>query len=325
MTENPTPKQPWTVERIPDQSGRVAVVTGANSGLGLATARALARRGGRVILAVRDEERGRRAVADITAGQPGAELEVRRLDLADLDSVRAFSDALHADRPRLDLLVNNAGVMAPPRSSGAQGHELQFAANHLGHFALTGLLLDLLERGQDPRVTTVTSVNHRKARLDFGNLNGERGYKPMVFYDRSKLANAVFGHELHRRLAASGSPVRSVLAHPGYTATNLQTSAPTGLVKLLFGRVLLPLAQRPDAGALPQLYAATAPGVRGGELIGPDGRGELRGGPTRVPLAPVATDAETGRRLWEASEELTDVRFPFPGTGLRPEARGRER
>ncbi|MEU0376577.1 oxidoreductase [Streptomyces cyaneofuscatus] len=312
MTENPTPKQPWTVERIPDQRGRVAVVTGANSGLGLATARALARRGGRVILAVRDEEKGRRAVADITAGQPGAELEVRRLDLADLDSVRAFSDALHADRPRLDLLVNNAGVMAPPRSSGAPGHELQFAANHLGHFALTGLLLDLLERGQDPRVTTVTSVNHRKARLDFGNLNGERGYKPMVFYDRSKLANAVFGHELHRRLAASGSPVRSVLAHPGYTATNLQTSAPTGLVKLLFGRVLLPLAQRPDAGALPQLYAATAPGVRGGELIGPDGRGELRGGPTRVPLAPVATDAETGRRLWEASEELTDVRFPFP-------------
>lgn len=312
MTENPTPKQPWTVERIPDQSGRVAVVTGANSGLGLATARALARRGGRVILAVRDEGRGRRAVADITAGQPGAELEVRRLDLADLDSVRAFSDALHADRPRLDLLVNNAGVMAPPRSSGAQGHELQFAANHLGHFALTGLLLDLLERGQDPRVTTVTSVNHRKARLDFGNLNGERGYKPMVFYNRSKLANAVFGHELHRRLAASGSPVRSVLAHPGYTATNLQTSAPTGLVKLLFGRVLLPLAQRPDVGALPQLYAATAPGVRGGELIGPDGRGELRGGPTRVPLAPMATDAETGRRLWEASEALTDVRFPFP-------------
>ncbi|MFJ7326002.1 oxidoreductase [Streptomyces cyaneofuscatus] len=312
MTENPAPKQSWTVERIPDQTGRVAVVTGANSGLGLATARALARRGGHVILAVRDKEKGRRAVADIAAGQPGAKLEVRRLDLADLDSVRAFSDTLHADRPRLDLLVNNAGVMAPPRSSGAQGYELQFAANHLGHFALTGLLLDLLEQGQDPRVTTVTSVNHRKARLDFDNLNGERGYKPMVFYDRSKLANAVFGHELHRRLTAAGSPVRSVLAHPGYTATNLQTSAPTGLVKLLFGRVLLPLAQRPEAGVLPQLYAATAPGVRGGELIGPDGRGELRGGPTRVPLASAATDAETGRRLWEVSEALTDVRFPFP-------------
>lgn len=312
MTQNATPQQRWTVEQIPDRSGLVSVVTGANSGLGLATARALARRGGRVILGVRDEKKGRRAVAEITADEPGAELEVRRLDLADLDSVRAFSDALHADRSRLDLLVNNAGVMAPPRSASAQGHELQFASNHLGHFALTGLLLGLLAEGRNPRVVTVTSVNHRKAQLDFDNLNGERAYRPMVFYDRSKLANAVFGHELHRRLAASGSPVRSMLAHPGYTATHLQTSAPTGLVKLLFGRVLRPLAQHPDAGALPQLYAATGPDVRGGELIGPDGRGELRGCPTRVPLARAATDAETGRRLWEVSERLTGVRFPFP-------------
>ncbi|XMN07294.1 oxidoreductase [Streptomyces griseobrunneus] len=312
MTQNATPKQRRTVEQIPDRSGLVSVVTGASSGLGLATARALARRGGRVILAVRDEERGRRAVAEITAAEPGADLEVRRLDLADLDSVRAFSDALHADRSRLDLLVDNAGVMAPPRSAGAQGHELQFASNHLGHFALTGLLLDLPAEGRDPRVVTVTSVNHRKAHLDFDGLNGERAYKPMVFHDRSKLANTVFGHELHRRLAASGSPVHSVLAHPGHTATNLQTIAPTGLVKLLFGRVLLPLAQRPDAGALPQLYAATGPDVRGGELIGPDGRGKLRGGPARVALAPAATDAETGRRLWEVSERLTGVRFSFP-------------
>lgn len=135
----------------------------------------------------------------------------------------------------------------------------------------------------------------------------------MAFYDRSKLANAVFGHEPHRRPAASGSPVRSLLAHPGYTATNLRTSGPTGLVKLLFGRVLRPLAQRPGAGALPQLYAATAPDARGGEFIGPDGPGELRGGPTRVPLAPAAVDAPTGRRLWEVSERLTEVRFPFPG------------
>ncbi|WP_411079827.1 oxidoreductase [Streptomyces sp. cmx-18-6] len=318
-TAGTTPKQRWTAERIPDQAGRVSVVTGANSGLGLATARALARRGGHVILAVRDEEKGRRAVEDITAGrrdarQPDARLEVRRLDLADLDSVREFADALHADHSRLDVLVNNAGVMAPPRSTSAQGHESQFACNHLGHFALTGLLLDLLAEGRDPRVVTVTSVNHRRAHLDFDDLHGERGYRPMVSYDRSKLANAVFGYELHRRLAASGSPVRSVLAHPGYTATNLQTSGPTGLVKLLFGRVLLPLAQRPDAGALPQLYAATDPGARSGELIGPDGRGELRGGPTPVALAPAATDAETGRRLWEVSEELTDVRFSFPAS-----------
>ncbi|KQX36772.1 short-chain dehydrogenase [Streptomyces sp. Root63] len=303
-------KPRWTAEQIPDQTGRVSVVTGANSGLGLATARALARRGGHVILAVRDEEKGRRAAAGITADRPGAPLEVRRLDLADLDSVRAFSDALHTDHARLDTLVNNAGVMAPPRSASAQGHELQFACNHLGHFALTGLLLDLLAGGRDPRVVTVTSVNHRKARLHFDDLNGERDYGPMAFYDRSKLANAVFGHELHRRLTASGSPVRSLLAHPGYTATGLQTSGPTGLVKLLFGRVLRPLAQHPGAGALPQLYAATAPDARGGEFIGPDGPGELRGGPTRVLLAPAAVDAPTGRRLWEVSERLTDVRFP---------------
>ncbi|MGW6719597.1 oxidoreductase [Streptomyces sp. NPDC054995] len=314
MTLDATQKQHWTAEQIPDQTGRVSVVTGANSGLGLATARALAHRGGHVILAVRDEEKGRRAAADITGGRQGALVEVRRLDLADLDSVRAFSEGLHAERSWLDVLVNNAGVMAPPRSTSAQGHELQFACNHLGHFALTGLLLDLLAKGLDPRVVTVTSVNHRKAQLDFDDLNGEHAYRPMTFYDRSKLANAAFGHELHRRLAASGSPVRSVLAHPGYTATHLQTSGPTGLVKVLFGTVLRPLAQRPDAGALPQLYAATAPGVRGGELIGPDGRGELRGGPTRVPLAATATDAGTGRRLWEVSEQLTDVRFAFPAS-----------
>lgn len=310
-----TRKQGWTAERIPDQTGRVAVVTGANSGLGLATARALAHRGAHVILAVRDEEKGRRAAAGITAGHAGASVEVRRLDLADLDSVRAFSASLHADRPRLDVLVNNAGLMAPPRSTSAQGHELQFACNHLGHFALTGLLLDLLAGGRDPRVVTVTSVNHRKAHLDFDDLNGERAYRPMTFYDRSKLANAVFGHELHRRLTASGSPVRSLLAHPGYTATHLQTSSPTGLVKLVFGTVLRPLAQRPEAGALPQLYAATAPEARSGDLIGPDGRGELRGAPTRVELGPSATDTATGRRLWEVSEGSTGVRFRFPGAG----------
>ncbi|MFF8469050.1 oxidoreductase [Streptomyces griseus] len=311
---NPAPQQRWTAERIADQTGRVSVVTGANSGLGLATARALAHRAGHVVLAVRDEGKGGRAAADITAGRPGASVEVRRLDLADLDSVRAFAEDLHARHPRLDVLVNNAGVMAPPRSTSAQGHELQFACNHLGHFALTGLLLDLLAEGRDPRVVTVTSVNHRRAHLDFDDLNGERAYRPMTVYDRSKLANAVFGHELHRRLTAAGSPVRSLLAHPGYTATRLQTSGPTGLVRVLFGSVLRPLAQRPDAGALPQLFAATAPGVRGGELIGPDGLGELRGAPTRVPLAAAVTDAGTGQRLWEVSERLTDVRFPFPAS-----------
>ncbi|MFF2060445.1 oxidoreductase [Streptomyces sp. NPDC058200] len=306
-----TQQQRWTAEQIPDQTKRVFVVTGANSGLGLATTRALVRRGGHVILAVRDEEKGRRAVAEIAAEQPGARLEVRHIDLADIDSVRAFAHQLRADHPRLDVLVNNAGVMAPPRSLSAQGHELQFASNHLGHFALTGLLLDLLADGNDPRVVTVSSTNHRQGRLFFDDLAGEHTYSPMAFYNQSKFANAVFGQELHRRLTEVGSPVRSLLAHPGYAATNLQTSAPVGMVKLLFGRILTPFAQSPDQGALPQLYAATDPDVEGGQFIGPDGLGELRGGPTRVQLSPAAADAETGRRLWELSEQLTDVRFAF--------------
>ncbi|MEV2272701.1 oxidoreductase [Nonomuraea africana] len=306
-------QQRWTAEQIPDQTKRVFVVTGANSGLGLATTRALARRGGHVILAVRDEGKGRRAVDEITAEQPGASLEVRHLDLADLDSVRAFAKQVHTDHPRLDVLVNNAGVMAPPRSLSAQGHELQFACNHLGHFALTGLLLDLLAAGRDPRVVTVSSINHRKGRIRFDDLAGERGYSAMGCYDQSKFANAVFGWELHRRLTEAGSPVRSVLAHPGYTATNLQTSAPIGLWRVVFGRIGNPLfAQTPAQGALSQLYAATDPGVEGGQFIGPDGLAELRGGPTRVRLSPEAADAETGRRLWEVSEQLTDVRFVIP-------------
>jgi len=304
-------QQRWTAERIPDQSKRVVLVTGANSGLGLATTRALARKGAQVILAVRDENKGRRAVAEITAEYPAAQLEVRQLDLADLESVRAFSERLHADRAHLDVLINNAGLMAPPRTLSPQGHEVQFAANHLGHFALTGLLLDLLEAGDNPRVVTVSSPNHRQGTIFFDDLSGERKYSPMGYYNQSKLANAVFGWELHKRLTAAGSPVRSVLAHPGYTSTNLQTSSPVGMVKFLFGRLLLPLAQSPDQGALSQLYAATAPNVEGGQFIGPDGMAELRGAPKQVALAERASDAETCRRLWELSEELSDVRFAF--------------
>ncbi len=305
-------RRQWTMDEMPDQTGRVFLVTGAGSGLGLATTRALADRGGHVILALRDEAKGRRAVAAITAEQPGASLEVRRLDLADLDSVRAFADGLRADRTRLDVLVNNAGVMAPPRSLSAQGHELQFAVNHLGHFALTGLLLDLLAAGRDPRVVTVSSVNHRQGRLFFDDLHGERRYRPMAYYNQSKLANAVFGRELHLRLTEAGSPVRSVLAHPGYTATNLQLNGPIGLWRVLLGRIGNPLfAQRPADGARSQLRAATDPGVLGGEFIGPGGPAELRGVPRRVELSPGAADAAVGRRLWEVSARLTGVRFAF--------------
>ncbi|MFF9503781.1 oxidoreductase [Streptomyces sp. NPDC014656] len=307
-----TRMQQWTADVIPDLTGRVHVVTGATGGLGLATTRALARRGGRVVLAVRDEARGHRAVAGLTAeGIAPDLLTVRRIDLADLDSVRAFAGGLRADHPRLDVLVNNAGVMGPPRTLSAQGHELQFAANHLGHFALTGLLLDRLPAGG--RVVTVSSLVHRRGDLrldDPAALTGERGYAPMAFYNRSKLANAVFGHELHRRLSAAGSPVRSVLAHPGYTATALQTRDVTGLARFFYGRIGNPLlAQRPERGALPQLYAATAPEAAGGDFIGPDGLGELRGSPTRVKPSAAAADPEAGRRLWDLSEELTGVRY----------------
>ncbi|KOG13667.1 MULTISPECIES: oxidoreductase [Streptomyces] len=307
-----TKKQRWTADLIPDQTGRVFVVTGANSGLGLATTRALAGRGAHVVLAVRDEEKGRAAAAGLAADgvEPGL-LDVRRLDLADLDSVRAFADRMRAEHPRLDVLVNNAGVMAPPRTLSPQGHELQFAVNHLGHFALTGLLLDLLAAGRDPRVVTVSSINHRQGSLRFDDLAGERGYAPMAFYNQSKFANAVFGRELHRRLVATRSPVRAVLAHPGYTATNLQTKDTGGLARLVLGYVGNPLlAQRPERGALPQLYAATAPDVTGGDFVGPDGPAELRGTPTRVRLSAPAADPATGRRLWELSEDLTEVRYP---------------
>lgn len=305
-------RQRWTADLIPDLTGRVFVVTGANSGLGLATTRELARHGGHVVLAVRDEDKGLAAAESVAAAHPGALLDVRRLDLADLDSVRDFAGKLRAEHPRLDVLVNNAGVMAPPRTLSAQGHELQFAAHHLGHFALTGLLLDRLAAGRDPRVVTVGSLEHRRGRIDFDDLHGERRYSPMGAYRQAKLANTVFGHVLQERLAAAGSPVRSLLAHPGYTATNLQKDTPVALVRLLFGRVLGPLLAQPAAaGALPQLYAATAPEAEGGALYGPDGPGELRGAPKRVGFAPAATDPETGRRLWELSERLTGVRYPF--------------
>ncbi|WP_338693560.1 oxidoreductase [Streptomyces sp. Q6] len=300
-------EQRWSADQMSDQSQRVFVVTGASSGLGLASVRALVARGAHVVLAVRDPEKGRAAVA----GLPDGQVEVRRLDLADLTSVRAFAAGLRADHPRVDVLMNNAGILAPPRTLSPQGHESQFATNHLGHFALTGLLLDALD-GPDPRVVTVSSLNHRRGRIDFDDLTGERGYAPARFYNRSKLANTLFGLELHRRLAAAGSPVRSVLAHPGYSATRLQTNGATGLQRLLFGCLARPLAQSAARGALPQLYAATEPGVRGGEFIGPDGRGELKGAPTRVEPAPRALDTEVARRLWDVSQELTGVRFPLP-------------
>ena len=279
------------------------MVTGANSGLGRATATELARHGARVVLAVRDTAAGERAADGIRADCPGAALEVRRLDLASLASVRAFADAFLADHARCDLLVNNAGlVVLGPGGRTADGFELHFGTNHLGHFALTGLLLPVLAG----RVVSLSSVTHKGKRLD---LDGP--HRPSVAYGISKLATTVFGLELDRRLRAAGSPVSSVVAHPGVTDTNLTPRAVAGRGWLVrqAGR-LNPLLTQPLArGVLPQLYAATAPGVRGGQFFGPAGWREWRGPVTEVEPSDEARDPAVGRRLWTVSEKLTGVRF----------------
>jgi NAD(P)-dependent dehydrogenase (short-subunit alcohol dehydrogenase family) len=307
-----TTQQRWTAASIPDQSGRTALVTGANSGLGFETAKALAAHGARVIMAVRNESKGQAAVAAIRAGQPAADLDLRRLDLADLDSVRSFVDGLRGDGVAVDLLINNAGVMMPPRSLSPQGNESQFAANHLGHFALTGLLLDLLPAYADARVVTVSSSLHRRGHIHFDDLTGARSYSPTAFYAQSKYANVLFGLELDRRLRSAGRDIKSLLAHPGYSATNLQSSGPTGLLNV-FMRMGNPiLAQPADRGALNQLYAATEPTAHSGQFIGPDGPFEGRGYPKVVQPIDSAKDPELARRLWTVSEELTGVDFHLP-------------
>jgi NAD(P)-dependent dehydrogenase (short-subunit alcohol dehydrogenase family) len=297
----------WTADRIADQSGRTFIVTGANSGLGFETTRQLAAHGGRVVLAARSETKGLDAVARIKAAQPDAAVEFRALDLADLDSVRDFAAAMLADGIAVDVLINNAGVMFPPRRLTPQGFESQFATNHLGHFALTGLLFDTIRHGQDPRVVTVSSGEHKGGSIHFDDLTGERSYSPRAFYQQSKLANVLFGRELDRRVRAAGIGVRSVLAHPGYAATNLQSSGPTGLGRQLMKVTNRFFAQSAEMGALPELYAAVDPAAESGRYYGPGGFMELRGYPAEVEPAPAAKNEETARRLWEVSEQLTGV------------------
>jgi NAD(P)-dependent dehydrogenase (short-subunit alcohol dehydrogenase family) len=302
----------WTADQIPDQTGRTAVVTGANSGLGLITARELARHGAEVVLACRNTDKGEAAAREIEAAVPQAKLEVSKLDLASLDSVQEFADRVASAHQGLDLLINNAGIMATPRRETADGFELQFGTNHLGHFALTGLLIGRMEDREGARVVTLSSPAHRTGRIAFDNLEGRHRYFRWRAYGQSKLANLLFMFELDRRLRAAGLPIKSVGAHPGYSATNLQSTGPPGfdrLVMVVSNRVL---AQSAEMGALPTLYAATDPSVKGGDYIGPDGFAEQRGYPKRVGTAAAARDEETARRLWEVSEELTGVRFKLP-------------
>ncbi|WP_221353484.1 oxidoreductase [Streptomyces beigongshangae] len=303
----------WTERDIPGQHGRVAVVTGANSGLGLVTATELARSGAEVVMAVRDTAAGERAVADIRRAVPGAQIEARLLDLASLHSVRAFAKGVTDDFPAVDLLVNNAGVLhLGPRRTTEDGFEAHFGVNMLGHFALTGLLLAALGRADGARVVSISSTAHRGARLDFDDLMSRNDFKPRRAYARSKLACTVYGFELHRRLERAGSPVVSVVAHPGICRTNLsprafkEYGALTRAVDRMTQRAFRPVQE----GARAQLHAATAPGVHGGRLYGPSGFREIRGPVAMTEPDPQATDPVCGEKLWAAAEELTGVGHP---------------
>jgi NAD(P)-dependent dehydrogenase (short-subunit alcohol dehydrogenase family) len=300
----------WTAERIPDQSGRLALVTGANSGIGLEAAKQLARHGAEVVIAVRNAAKGEAALREIRAFAPGATVSQSALDLADLDAVRAFAERFRAEHERLDLLINNAGVMAPPERVAAGPFELQFATNHLGHFALTGLLLDRVEPTAG-RVVTVSSGAHRIGRIAFDDLQSERSYGRWRAYGQSKLANLLFTFELDRRLRAAGSRIRATAAHPGYASTRLQTAVARGAERAVMPFVNRLLAQSAADGALPTLYAAVAD-VPGGSFAGPSGFGEQRGKPKLVKARATAHDEQVAARLWAISEHLTDVTYDLP-------------
>jgi NAD(P)-dependent dehydrogenase (short-subunit alcohol dehydrogenase family) len=298
----------WTTADIPDQAGRVAVITGANTGLGYETAAALADHGAHVVLAVRNLDKGKNAAARITAQSPGADVAVHELDLTSLESIRAAAEQLRSEHDRIDVLINNAGVMWTPRSTTKDGFELQFGTNHLGHFAFTGLLVDRLLPVAGSRVVTVSSIGHRiRADIHFDDLQWERRYNRVAAYGQAKLANLMFTYELQRRLAPHGTTI-AVAAHPGGSRTELTRNLPAFLRPLM--PVIEPLFQGADMGALPTLRAATDPGVLGGQYYGPDGFAEQRGYPKVVASSQKSHDAEVQRRLWAVSEELTGVVYP---------------
>jgi NAD(P)-dependent dehydrogenase (short-subunit alcohol dehydrogenase family) len=300
----------WTTADIPEQTGRVAVITGANTGLGYETALALAEHGAHVVLAVRNVDKGKDAAARITAAYPRADVALQELDLTSLDSVRAAAQQLRADHDRIDLLINNAGVMYTPKSNTKDGFELQFGTNHLGHFAFTGLLLDRLLPVAGSRIVTVSSVGHRiLADIHFDDLQWERGYGRVAAYGQAKLANLLFTYELQRRLAPHGTTIAAA-AHPGMSDTELMRNMPAPLVTA-FERIAPLIAQNPAMGALPSLRAATDPAVVGGQYYGPDSFAQTRGYPKVVRSSRKSHDVERQRRLWTVSEELTGVVYPI--------------
>lgn len=296
-------EQKWTTADIPDQTGRVAVVTGANTGLGRETARSLAIAGAEVILAVRDTSKGDAAVSGIRASAPSATLHVQELDLSSLDSIRAASDDLHAAHPQIDLLINNAGVMYPPFGLTEDGFELQFGINHLGHFALTGLLLDTLTDVPGSRIVTVSSIGHRVgADIHFDDLQWAKEYKPRAAYAQSKLANLLFAYGLQNRLAATGVPTISLGAHPGGAGTDLQRHSP-------IMRIMTRVGRSAARGAEPTLRAATDPAARGEDYYGPLHMMQTAGSAGRVESSELSHDRDLQDRLWTVSEELTGVHY----------------
>jgi NAD(P)-dependent dehydrogenase (short-subunit alcohol dehydrogenase family) len=319
-------KTKWTAAAMAPQAGKTVLITGANSGIGYQTARELARHGAQVLLGVRDAAKGEAARGRILAQSPQAQVAIVPLDMASLASIRAFAGEFVASGGRLDVLVNNAGVMAlPKREQTVDGFERQFGTNHLGHFALTGLLIPALLKAETPRVVTVASLAHRNGKMEWDNLESERSYSPWGAYNNSKLANILFARELDRRAREAhsrlspqrtGSPgtprLLSVAVHPGISVTNIAGPGSDFKSRFmrLFGRFLF---QNDEMGALPTLYAATAPEVQGGEYIGPDGRGEVGGYPKVVQPKPQALNEADGRRLWQLSEELTGVVYPALG------------
>jgi NAD(P)-dependent dehydrogenase (short-subunit alcohol dehydrogenase family) len=305
--------KPWTADDIPDLSGKTIVVTGGNSGIGYEAALEFARKHAKVILACRDLGKARTAAAQITASSPNADVDLMALDLSSLASIRAFADAFHSQHQALHVLCNNAGVMAIPYRTTADGFEMQFGTNHLGHFALTGLLLDRLLATDGARVVNVSSTGHRFGQIRFDDLQWKSSYSKWRAYGQSKLANLLFTFEMQRRADAAGVKLLSVGCHPGYAATNLQAVGPrmqgSSLTGYIFELGNNLFAQSAAMGALPTEYAAVAPEVHGGDYIGPDGFAEQYGHPKKVGCSAAARDAASAKRLWEVSEQLTGVRY----------------
>lgn len=303
----------WTAAAMTPQAGKTVLITGANSGIGYQAARELARHGANVLLGVRDAAKGQAARGRIVADSPQAQVAVVPLDMASMASIRGFAEEFVASGNRLDVLVNNAGVMAlPKREQTPDGFERQFGTNHLGHFALTGLLIPALLRAEAPRVVTVASLAHRNGKMEWDNLEGEKSYSPWGAYNMSKLANVLFARELDRRAREQRSKLLSVAVHPGISVTNIAGPGSDFKSRFMrmFGRFMF---QNDEMGALPTLYAATAPEAQGGQYIGPGGFGEVGGHPKVVQPKPQALNEADGRRLWQVSEELTGVMYPALG------------